>query len=85
MLVKQNLWLRCGCAILIIGVLLLATLEHGVWGSIKTQVGIAFSNPQHKYESTILKGINTGKGSKIVVMGKMTKDNTTWVQTELPE
>ena len=85
MLVTRSLWLRCGCAVLIVGVLLLATLEHGFWDSAKLRLGASLSGSRHKYESTILRGIDTGKGSKIVVMGKMTKDNTTWVQTELPE
>ena len=85
MLLTRSLWLRCSCAVLILAVLLLATLEHGFWDSAKSRLGVSFTNSRQKYESSILRGIDTGKESKIVVMGKMTKDNTTWVQTELPE
>ena len=94
MLFAQISLLRYGIAVSILVLLFLVTYEHGMWDRValgglwpgrhpsSRQV---FSVPVKSEDSTILQGIDTGKGSKMVVMGRTKKGDTTWVHTELPE
>ena len=91
MLLARNTWLRYGSAFIILGVLFLVAHERGMLSSVNlswpSQISPSSSTTGvvKGYESTILRGIDTGKGSKIIVIGKIKKDDTTWVQRELPE
>ena len=91
MLFARSSWLRWyGSACLIFGVLVFVAHEQGLWRDIKlswpgSSSLSALQNGVETEENTILSGIQTGKGSKMIVIGKIKKDDTTWVQRDLPE
>ena len=91
MLLARNAWLRYGGAFLLLGILILVAHEHGTWSRVNlpwpSRLSVSGSTTEvtEEHDSTILKGIDTGKGSKIIVIGKIQQDDTTWVQKELPE
>ena len=92
MLFARNSWLRWyGSAFLVLCILVFVAHEQGVWRSMRLswQKSSLLSSSQNEVnaenDNTILRGIQTGKGSKMIVIGKIKKDDTTWVQRDLPE